>query len=52
MMNKLRLVYGKSRDAMYIDGFGERIIEDFYNMGYLKTIVDFYELKKVTLCQD
>lgn len=40
------LIHFVSRDAMYIDGFGERIIEDFYNMGYLKKIVDFYELKK------
>lgn len=40
------LIHFVSRDAMYIDGFGERIIEDFYNIGYLKTIVDFYELKK------
>lgn len=40
------LIHFVSRDAMYIDGFGERIIEDFYNMGYLKTIVDFYALKK------
>lgn len=40
------LIHFVSRDAMYIDGFGERIIEDFYNMGYLKTIIDFYELKK------
>ena len=30
---------------MYIDGFGDRIIEDFYNMGYLKDIDDFYDLK-------
>lgn len=41
-----RLIHFVSRDAMYIDGFGDRIIEDFYNMGYLKTFVDFYELKK------
>ncbi len=39
------LIHFVSRDAMYIDGFGERIIEDFYNMGYLKTFVDFYFLK-------
>lgn len=39
------LIHFVSRDAMYIDGFGERIIEDFYNMGYLKSIVDFYKLK-------
>lgn len=35
-----------SRDAMYIDGFGERIIEDFYNEGYLTSIEDFYYLYK------
>ena len=35
-----------SRDAMYIDGFGERIVEDFYNEGYLRKIEDFYNLYK------
>lgn len=35
-----------SRDAMYIEGFGDAIIEDFYNMGYLKGIPDFYKLYK------
>ena len=35
-----------SRDAMYIDGFGERIVEDFYNEGYLRGIEDFYNLYK------
>ena len=35
-----------SRDAMYIDGFGERIVEDFYNMGFLTKIEDFYHLYK------
>ena len=39
------LIHFVSRNAMNIDGFGDRIIEDFYNMGYLKTIVDFYSLK-------
>lgn len=39
------LIHFVSRDAMYIDGFGERIIEDFYNMGFLKNVVDFYTLK-------
>ena len=33
-----------SRKAMNIEGFGDRIIEDFYNMGYLKTFADFYKL--------
>ena len=39
------LIHFVSRDAMYIEGFGDIIVEDFYNMGYLKSIVDFYELK-------
>lgn len=30
---------------MNIDGLGDRIIEDFYNMGIIKNIVDIYNLK-------
>ena len=41
-----RLIYYASRDAMNIDGLGDEIIEDFYNMGYLKDVSDFYELYK------
>jgi len=41
-----KLIYYASRDAMNIDGLGDEIIEDFYNMGYLKDISDFYELYK------
>ena len=41
-----KLIYFASRDAMNIDGLGDEIIEDFYNMGYLKDISDFYELDK------
>ena len=40
------LIHFVSRDAMNIEGFGERIIEDFYNMNYLKSITDFYKLHK------
>ncbi len=40
------LIHFVSRDAMNIEGFGDRIIEDFYNMGYLKTFTDFYSLYK------
>lgn len=39
------LIHFASRDAMNIEGFGERIVEDFYNMGYLKNISDYYRLK-------
>lgn len=38
------LIHFVSRNAMNIEGFGERIIEDFYNMDYLKDFTDFYTL--------
>ena len=41
-----KLIYFASRDAMNIDGLGDEIIEDFYNMGYLKDISCFYDLYK------
>lgn len=41
-----KLIHYTSRDAMNFDGFGERIIEDFYNLGYLNTFSDFYDLGK------
>ena len=40
-----KLIHFVSRDAMNIDGFGEQIVEDFYNMGYLRNYIDFYSLK-------
>ncbi len=40
------LIHFVSRDAMYIEGFGERIVEDLYNMNYIKKVSDFYDLKK------
>lgn len=41
-----KLIHFASRKAMNIDGFGERIIEDYYNFGYLTDIPSIYELKK------
>jgi DNA ligase (NAD+) len=38
------LIHFASRKAMNIEGLGERIIEDFYNMGYIKSFVDIYKL--------
>ena len=40
------LIHYTSRNAMNIIGFGDNIVEDFYNMGYLKDISDFYMLDK------
>lgn len=39
-----KLIHYTSRHAMNIEGFGDRIIEDFYNLGYLKDYDDFYNL--------
>lgn len=33
-----------SRKAMNIDGLGEKIIEDFFNLGFIKTFTDIYKL--------
>lgn len=41
-----KLIHYTSRAAMNITGFGEAIIEDFYNRGYLKSVLDFYHLDK------
>lgn len=43
--NMEKLVHFVSRDAYNMDGFGDNIIEDFYNMGYLKDVTDFFNLK-------
>ena len=39
------LIHFSSRDAMNIDGLGDRIIEDFYNFGFIKNVHDIYLLK-------
>ncbi len=40
-----KLIHFVDRHAMNITGLGERIIEDFYNMGFIRNIVDIYNLK-------
>lgn len=40
------LIHFASREAMNIDGLGEQIIEDLYNLEYVKEIYDFYDLAK------
>lgn len=38
------LIHFASRDAMNIDGLGERIMEDFFNFGFIQKISDIYHL--------
>ena len=40
-----KLIHFTSRHAMNIEGIGDRIVEDFFNLGYLKNYDDFYNLK-------
>ncbi len=40
-----KLIHFVSRNAMNIEGLGERIIEDFYNMGIITNYVDIFKLK-------
>ncbi len=37
-----------SRPAMNIDGLGDKLIEDFYNYGYIKKFSDIYKLSNVS----
>ena len=39
------LIHFASRDAMNIDGLGDRIIEDFFNFGFIEKVSDIYKLE-------
>ncbi|MBP3799569.1 MAG: NAD-dependent DNA ligase LigA [Bacilli bacterium] len=39
------LIHYASRDAMNIDGLGEKIMEDFFNFGFITSIPDIYLLQ-------
>lgn len=39
------LIHFVERKAMNIDGLGERIMEDFFNLGFIKSITDIYHLE-------
>ncbi len=39
-----RLIFHVSKDAMDIDGFGEKYILRFYELGWIKTMADIYRL--------
>ena len=38
------LIHFASRDAMNIEGLGDSMMEDFYNLGFIKNIIDIYKL--------
>ncbi|MBQ8234267.1 MAG: NAD-dependent DNA ligase LigA [Bacilli bacterium] len=40
------LIHFASREAMNIEGYGNEIVEDFYNLGFIKEITDFYDIEK------
>lgn len=40
-----KIIHFASRDAMNIDGLGDKIIEQFYNLGFVKEIEDIYHLQ-------
>ena len=40
------LIHFAARDTMNIVGLGDAIIEDFFNMGYIKSIPDIYRLDR------
>ncbi|MBQ8535437.1 MAG: NAD-dependent DNA ligase LigA [Bacilli bacterium] len=39
------LIHFASRDAMNIEGLGDRIMEDFYNFKFIGNVADIYSLK-------
>ena len=50
-----KLIHFASKDAMDIDGLGDEIIEDFYNLGIVKNYYDFFTLfkhKEVIMSQE
>ena len=40
------LIHFASRNAMNIEGFGDEIVEDFYNLGFIRHYDDFYRLER------
>lgn len=40
------IIHFCSKGAMDIEGLGEKVVEDLYNLGFVKSIVDIYNLKQ------
>ena len=39
------IIHYASRDAMNIEGLGDEIIEELYNLGFIRNIIDIYNLE-------
>ena len=39
------IIHYVSRDALNIEGLGDEIVEELYNLGFVKNIVDLYSIK-------
>ena len=46
--NVANIIYFASRPCMDIEGLGEKVVEELYNLGYIKKITDIYYLEKHT----
>jgi len=40
------LIHFAARDAMNIEGLGDSMMEDFYNLGFIKNVLDIYKIKE------
>ena len=40
------IIHFCSKGAMDIEGLGEKVVEDLYNLGFVKSIIDIYNLKQ------
>ena len=41
-----QIIHFSSRDAMDIDGMGEKVVEQFFNQGFIRSISDIYDLSQ------
>lgn len=41
-----QIIHFSSRDAMDIEGMGEKVVEQFFNQGFIKNIVGIYDLSQ------
>ena len=46
-----KMIFHVSKDAMDIDGFGKSIVEKFYELGFIKSIADIYNLEYEKLAE-